>query len=354
MNDVQLALLSLGFIVIIIMILHNWALLKKHQKPKKNMSMEVKPAFDDDNDPLFQSSEFKINDVNTVKIPQIDSSDSEKMIESNLPDGINRDIEAVASIVTKKMQNGKSSIFLESLNNLPGVSVFVRNDNEIWSTGKALDDAIRFNQVLVVQQLASRRWYITEESVALLNSYIERINSAIDGNLFWLANSNILEESKLIDKFREEVDKALILKVTPKSDSSFHTGALEDFFNKSNIKINDKLIHELFDLDSKNPICQLLSLTGKPLQIDQDSYIQGIIFKMDIPNTPNITHSFNQMISLIKECTKKLNGILVDAGSKKIDDDYISRVYVHLKKVEQKMLSKKINPGSKIALKIFS
>ena len=129
MNDVQLALLSLGFIVIIIMILHNWALLKKHQKPKKNMSMEVKPAFDDDNDPLFQSSEFKINDVNTVKIPQIDSSDSEKMIESNLPDGINRDIEAVASIVTKKMQNGKSSIFLESLNNLPGVSVFVRNDN---------------------------------------------------------------------------------------------------------------------------------------------------------------------------------------------------------------------------------
>ena len=75
---------------------------------------------------------------------------------------------------------------------------------------------------------------------------------------------------------------------------------------------------------------------------------------MDVPNTPNITHSFNKMISLIKESTKKLNGVLVDTSNKKIDDDYISRVYVHLKKVEQKMLSKKINPGSDNALKIFS
>ena len=354
MDDVQIALLTLGFIVIIVMILHNWALLKKHQKQKNNTSTPQAPTLNDENDPLFQSSEFKVNDVNNLTASQIDSTGSEKMIESNLPDGINRDIEAVASIVTKNIQNGKSSIFLESLNNLPGVSVFVRHDKEIWSTGEALDDAIRFNQVLVVQQLASRKWIITEDSVALLNTYIEKINNAIDGNLFWLANSNILDESKLIDEFRGEVDKALILKVTPKSDSSFHAGALEDFFNKSNIKTNDKLIHELVDLENNSVICQLTSLTGKPLKIDQESYIQGIIFKMDIPNTPNITHSFNQMISLIKECTKKLNGVLVDAGSKKIDDDYISRVYVHLKKVEQKMLSKKINPGSTIALKIFS
>ena len=354
MDDVQLALLTLGFIVIIVMILHNWTLLKKHQKPKKNTPTRQAPAIDDDNDPLFQSSEFKINDVNNSSASQINSTGSERMIESNLPDGINRDIEAVASIVTKVIQNGKSSIFLESLDNLPGVTVFVRNNNEIWSTGEALDDAIRFNQVLVVQQLASRKWSVTDESVTLLNTYIEKINNATDGNLFWLSNSNILDESKLIDEFRSDVDKALILKVTPKSDSSFHTGALEDFFNKANIKTNEKLIHELVDLESNSVICQLLSLTGKPLQIDQESYIQGIIFKMDVPNTSNITHSFNQMISLIKECTKKLNGVLVDAGSKKIDDDYISRVYVHLKKVEQKMLSKKINPGSSIALKIFS
>jgi len=75
---------------------------------------------------------------------------------------------------------------------------------------------------------------------------------------------------------------------------------------------------------------------------------------MDVPNTPNITHSFNKMITLIKECTKKLNGELVDARNKKIDDDYISRVYTHLKIVEQKMLTKKINPGSDKASKIFS
>ncbi|MDG2252549.1 MAG: cell division protein ZipA C-terminal FtsZ-binding domain-containing protein [Methylophilaceae bacterium] len=354
MSEVQIALLVLGFIVIIIMILHNWAQLKKIKKRKQKISASEAPTLNDDNDPLFQSSEFKINDLDRSKVDELDSSGSQKMIESNLPDGVNRDIEMVASIVTKSVQNGKSSIFLESLDNLPGVSVYVRNDNEIWSTGEALDESIRYNQVLIVQQLASRKWTITNDSAALLISYIEKINSAIDGNLFWLTNSNILEEAKLMDEFRGDVDKALILKVTPKSDSSFHTGALEDFFNKSDIKVNNKLIHEFIDLENKNVICQLLSLSGKPLQINQESFIQGIVLKMDVPNTPNITHSFNKMISLIKESTKKLNGVLVDTSNKKIDDDYISRVYVHLKKVEQKMLSKKINPGSDNALKIFS
>jgi FtsZ-interacting cell division protein ZipA len=354
MSEVQIALLVLGFIVIIIMILHNWAQLKKIKKRKQKISASEAPTLNDDNDPLFQSSEFKINDLDRSKVDELDSSGSQKMIESNLPDGVNRDIEMVASIVTKSVQNGKSSIFIESLDNLPGVSVYVRNDNEIWSTGEALDESIRYNQVLIVQQLASRKWTITNDSAALLISYIEKINSAIDGNLFWLTNSNILEEAKLMDEFRGDVDKALILKVTPKSDSSFHTGALEDFFNKSDIKVNNKLIHEFIDLENKNVICQLLSLSGKPLQINQESFIQGIVLKMDVPNTPNITHSFNKMISLIKESTKKLNGVLVDTSNKKIDDDYISRVYVHLKKVEQKMLSKKINPGSDNALKIFS
>ena len=354
MSEVQIALLVLGFIVIIIMILHNWAQLKKIKKRKQKISASEAPTLNDDNDPLFQSSEFKINALDRSQVDELDSSGSEKMIESNLPDGVNRDIEMVASIVTKSVQNGKSSIFIESLDNLPGVSVYVRNDNEIWSTGEALDESIRYNQVLIVQQLASRKWTITNDSAALLISYIEKINSAIDGNLFWLTNSNILEEAKLMDEFRGDVDKALILKVTPKSDSSFHTGALEDFFNKSDIKVNNKLIHEFIDLENKNVICQLLSLSGKPLQINQESFIQGIVLKMDVPNTPNITHSFNKMISLIKESTKKLNGVLVDTSNKKIDDDYISRVYVHLKKVEQKMLSKKINPGSDNALKIFS
>ena len=66
-----------------------------------------------------------------------------------------------------------------------------------------------------------------------------------------------------MDEFREEVDKALILKVTPKSDSSFHTGALEDFFNKSDIKINNKLIHELIDLENNNIVAaRVLALSN--------------------------------------------------------------------------------------------
>jgi hypothetical protein len=37
-----------------------------------------------------------------------------------------------------------------------------------------------------------------------------------------------------------------------------------------------------------------------------------------------------------------------------MNDDYVSRVYVYLKNVEKKMLTKNITPGGELAKKIFS
>ena len=56
----------------------------------------------------------------------------------------------------------------------------------------------------------------------------------------------------------------------------------------------------------------------------------------------------------MREACANLNGSLVDVGNKPMNDDYVSRVYVYLKNVEQKMLTKNITPGGELAKKIFS
>ena len=357
MSDVQLTLLSLGLFVIVIMLIHNWIQLRKHNKNKNKKSSKSVEEIEitDENDPLFNQATPIFETKRTFHDLESEGNTSEYLIRENLPDSIFREIEAVASITTKTIQGGTKNLFIEEFSKISNTSIYVRNGNEIWMTGKALDEIIKFNQILIVLLLTSRKNNRTEEEINNFKSLVEKVKSASDGSLLWLANQDILEECNELKKFKNEVDQSLFLKVIPKSDSSFQSGALMDFFENPEIILDQNGFHELKNSTSEtNNICQLLSLSGKKLDIESDTFLQGILFKMDVPNTKNITYSFNEMIKLIDICKKKLNGILVDANSNELDDDQISKIYLSLKSIEDKMIKRKIMPGSDSAKRIFS
>lgn len=353
MSDVQLALLILGLIVILIMIIHNWAQIRQHNKRKEKLTNGSSPQINEDNDPLFQSAEFDIteqaNDLN------ISSEGSAKVIKDNLPEGIFPEIETVASITCKKTFNTLENLFIDRIKGIKGARLYIRNDNDIWTTDLAIEEGIRFNQILIVQQLASREGSLSNVAVADISTYVNDVNNAVDGTLFWLFNQDISIETKKLSDFCKEVDRAMSIKVIPKSDSAFHPAALIDFFKNPSINKGEDNIHRLINANnSEEIICEILNLSGKPLELNHESFIQGIVFKMDVPNTLNITHAFNEMIRVMREACTNLNGSLVDVGNKPMNDDYVSRVYVYLKNVEQKMLTKNITPGGELAKKIFS
>ena len=355
MSEVQLTLLLLGLFVILIMLIHNWIQLRKHNKGnnKPNNSFKEK-EITDENDPLFNPAN-PIFERERVLNPELEGYASEQLIRENLPIGIFREIEAVASITSKEVQNGTKSLLTDELSKIPDARIYVRNGDEIWETGEALDEAIRFNQILIVLLLTSRKGVKSELDIKSFQSLVENIKSTVDGTLFWLANQDIAEEVIELNKFRIEVDQSLFLKVIPKSDSSFQIGALLEFFEDPKIVSNKNGSHELKNsTPGAANVCQLLSLSGKKLDINPDTFLQGILFKMDIPNTKNITYSFNEMIKLIDLCKKKLNGVLVDVKSNELDEDKISMIYTSLKTIEDKMIKKNIMPGSGIAKKLFS
>jgi len=355
MSDVQLTLLTLGLFVILIMLIHNWIQLSKHNKNKKKLKKtSQKLVITDENDPLFNPAN-PIFERDRSLDSELAGNASEYLIRENLPNGIFREIEAVAAITPKDIQNGTKNLLLDDLSKIPETRIYVRNGNEIWSTGEALDTTIRFDQILIVFQLMSRKGIKAEVEIENYQSLVVNIKNAVDGSLFWLANQDISEESIGLNEFRIEVDQSLFLKVIPKSDSSFQSGALLEFFEDPKINHNPNGYHELKNSTSEvGNICQLLSLSGKKLDINPDTFLQGILFKMDIPNTKNITYSFNEMIKLINLCKIRLNGVLVDVKSNELDEDKISKIYVSLKAIEDKMIKKNIMPGSDIAKKLFS
>ncbi len=355
MSEVQLTLLSLGLFVILIMLIHNWIQLSRHNKSKnKPNKTSQKSGITDDNDPLFNPSN-PIFERDRFLDSELVGNSSEHLIRENLPNGIFREIEAVASITPKDIQNGTTKLLIDDLSKILDTRIYVRNGNEIWTTGEALDETIRFDQILIVFLLMSRKGVKGENEIKKFQSLVANIKTAVEGSLFWLANQDIAEESIELNEFRIEVDQSLFLKVIPKSDSSFQSGALLEFFDDPKINYNQNGFHELKNSTSEvGNICQLLSLSGKKLDITSDTFLQGILFKMDIPNTKNITYSFNEMIKLINLCKIRLNGVLVDAKSNELDEDTISEIFASLKKIEDKMIKKNIMPGSDMAKKLFS
>ena len=237
---------------------------------------------------------------------------------------------------------------------MPGVRVYIRKDNDLWATESAIYDTIRYNQILLVLLLASRKYTLDSQAIEEFKQLADDISSNVDGPIFWLSNQDIERESFYLNKFRKEVDHSLILQVYPKSDPTFHAGPLIDFFKQPIFKINNKSYHELIIPESNLKVCTLTSLTGKPLNISHEAFLQGIIFKMDIPNTVEITTAFNELILTIKQFNTKLNGVLVDVSRKSLNDDQISQIYVQLKKLEKIMQEKKIPSGSDIAQKMFN
>ena len=355
MSDVQLTLLLLGLFIIIIMLAHNWIQLIKHNKKKnKTTKTTQKSEITDENDPLFNPANPIFERERSLD-PKLVGNSSEHLIRENLPNGVFREIEAVASITPKDIQNGTKNLLIDDLYKISDARIYVRNDNDIWATGKALDETIRFNQILIVYLLISRKGIKEEVEIEKFQSLVMNIKNAVDGSLFWLANQDIADESIQLNKFRTEVDQSLFLKVIPKSDSSFQSGALIEFFEDPKINCDKNGSYELKNSTSEvGNICQLLSLSGKKLDINSDTFLQGILFKMDIPNTKNITYSFNEMVKLINLCRTKLNGILVDAKSNELDESKIGKIYASLKTIEDKMIKKNIMPGSDLAKKLFS
>ncbi len=353
MSDVQLALLILGLIIILIMIIHNWSQIRMHKKRKEKLNSNYASQINEDNDPLFKSSEFSINEQDSIA--RGSSTGSAKVISDNLPEGIFPEVDAVASITCKNTLNTLENLSIEKINILNGARIYIRNDNDIWTTGLAIEEGVRFNQILIAQQLASRKGALEPVAISDITKYINELNTALDGTLFWLFNQDISSETRKLSELFKEVDRAMNLKVIPKSDSAFHPAALIDFFKNPIITKGDNNVHRLHNSDSSNDVIgEIVTLSGKPIELSDEAFIQGIVFKMDVPNTQNITHAFNETIKIIREACQTLNGSLVDVGNKPMNDDYISRVFVYLKGVEQKMLAKKITPGGELAKKIFS
>jgi hypothetical protein len=334
------------------MIIFNWIQLKKtraKQKKTESMHRQKDPLFD-----IGSNNPPELDDY-IVHAP-INQPVSKEFLKKNLPDEINMDFESVVSLTLNKTSEAGVLLNLNLTSYLQDLrlSLYLRKDNDLWATGEAIDESFTFDQILLSLPLISRKLDITEDVKKNFLDFIEKIREQLEVNQIWLSNEDIVERADELRTFKTLINKNFLVKIQPKTDSSFHFGAFQDFFNKANIRVY-KDFHWYFDpkVDGQK-MFKIMNLNRQPLRIESDAFIQGIIVSLDIPATSNSLEAFEEMVNLMNEFCIKLNAVMVDGRNKEIDSVYVASIKNHMNQIVKEMEKHNLTPGSQQAQKYFA
>lgn len=352
MSDVQIALLILGLTIVLFMIIFNWLQLKKtreKQKKADSMRRQHDPLFDKNFDNPSELDNFIVHEPSNHNV-------SIDFLKKHLPGEINLNFESVVSLTLNKTSEARVLLDLDITSYLRDlkISLYLRKDDGLWATGEAIDENYVFDQILLSLPLISRRLDVDELVKQKFLDLIEKIKQHLEVNQIWLSNEDIIESTAELMPFKRLINKNFLIKIQPKTDSSFHFGAFQDFFNKANIRLF-KNYHWYFDpkVDGQK-MFKIMNLNRQPLRIDSDAFIQGIIVSLDIPSTNNCIDAFDEMTNLMNEFCIKLNAVMVDGRNKEIDSVYIASIKNHMNQIVKEMEKHNLIPGSEQAQKYFA
>jgi hypothetical protein len=340
MSDIQFALTILAVIIILIMIIFNWIRLIQYRKQNHT-----------ENSFLYKN-ENGLSQAEKNSYDQ-DLSISEKYLLSNLPKDIHRDIDAIAFIKLNKATQAISKLNLRDLIELPHTHIYIRKNEDNWTSTEGLSGSVSFDQILLAIQLVDRQGPISSAHTQTFRMLVEKTKNDLDGSLIWLSHSNIEDDAKELNQFCALVDHMMTLTLIPKNNGMFDNEKLIDKLKADNFKENKDGYH-VFKGRDKHPLFRITSLNQQPLSFNLEPYIQGILFQMDLPLTLSCKESFDVMLESITNFQKDLDCILVDSNKKELNIHHIERIRYQVEKIENQMISRNISPGSSCARRLFS
>ena len=321
------------------MIIFNWIRLIQYRKQK-----HAEDSF------LYDENGVSQREKNSY---DKDLSISEKYLLSNLPKDIYRDIDAIALIKLNKATRATSKLNLRDFIELPHAHSFIRKNEDAWQSTEGLSGSASFDHILLAIQLVDRQGPVSQAHIQTFRMLSEKTKNDLDGGLIWLSHSNIEEDAKDLNQFCALVDHMMTLTLIPKNNGIFDNEKLIETLKIDGFKVNKDGYH-VFKGRDKHSLFRVTTLNQQPLSFNLDSFIQGILFQMDLPLTISCKDSFDTMLESITNFQKELECMLVDSNKKELNINHIERIRYQVEKIENQMVAKNIPPGSSCARRLFS
>lgn len=213
----------------------------------------------------------------------------------------------------------------------------------------------RYLEVIATMQLADRNGAASREELSSLCD-LARDAAVTHG---WQSKCDDLVESMVraqsLDKFCADVDVLIGLNIISRGTAFLPSAKIRQEAESANLQLQADGVYHL--LDSRNEtLFTLANRESQPFLAEAQNApeTKGMTLLFDVPRVPDGLKNFDGMVALGRKLSHDSGGLLVDDNMRPLTDAGIEKIRSQLVQIYDKMESRGIPPGGRLALRLFS
>lgn len=224
-----------------------------------------------------------------------------------------------------------------------------------WRTLRP-QDAFSTTQIAAALQLANRKGAVNEKTLANFVSGVHQLAQHFSGLVELPDQPAVIDRAQALDGFCAGVDLQLDLFVIPRQGSLNNmVGAkLKPEIEKAGLRLEgeryvavDAAEAEVFAM-----VCQA-AVAFAPEQLDS-ARLTALSFSLDVPRVANGAAGFDRMVACARRCADVLGGQLVDAHKKPLTENTVTAIRNRIEDLQGQMKLRDIPAGGVRALRLFA
>lgn len=224
---------------------------------------------------------------------------------------------------------------------------------KIW--GPLTLDAARYTAVRAAIQLVDRSGPVTQEQLQMFGEAMRETAHHMSAIADLPDFAPALQQAAVLDEFCAEVDVVVGINVIARTGQNFHGTKIRALAEAAGFHLRpDGIFHTtdeqgatLFSLDNQE---------SDPFLADKirNLITPGITFLLDVPRVGNGLRAFDRMVAISRTMADALDGMLADDNRVMLNDTGLDRIRNQLRSIYAAMERRGIQPGSPLALRLFS
>ncbi len=366
MSKLQIALILIGALFVVGMILFNWWQQRSHRRRTESLfeSKHDDVLLDDFRPGSIQDGRVEhqlvdIGDEGPLEEPVMiddiaEELDSEPAASSPVHFA-DAEIDYIAEIQTSAPIGAEemAEVFRRKYDFGKRVGVYGLNiDSGCWEEPHARP---KYRNFKIGLQLVDRSGVISLAKLSEFRDMIVGVAAHLGATERCPEINEAHSRAILLDKFCAEVDMLIGINVMSRGEETFAGTKIRGLAEAAGFRLEADGTFKYFDEQGAHlfSLCNHEPAVFLPDGIRHLS-THGITFLLDVPRVAQGRQAFDQMITLAKNFSATLGGVLVDDKRLMLNDTGFDKIRRLLQEIKLKMESRQIAPGGERALRLFS
>lgn len=398
MSELQIALALIGALAVIGIVIYNRLQERKFRRqaeagfsrpghdvlldaePEKITPMRVEPDFHEpvikdpvplrfhgrgDKEPHFGDTEILLEAAlseDSYQGPAVadnDSEDSSLPLESEKTEMAPYDEAIEFRTVLKNLDGMEADKFIEPVSRSSHIGKKVRwlglpPGSLSWEEVSSKSGK-KYLEVQAVMQLADREGAVGKENLAALCDLIQELAQAQGWQVRCDDPDEAAARGQSLDKFCADVDVQIGLNIVARGTAVLPISRIRHEVESAGMRLAANGAYQL--TDSRGEILFMMGNRESRAFSRENTHepeTKGVTLLFDVPRVPDGLKNFDVMVKLGRKLAHDAGGLLVDDNLRPLTDIGIEKIRAQLAQIYDRMESRGVPAGSRVALRLFS